>query len=104
MSQSGTVKLSHDDVSKVAKLANLTLSKAAINKFTTQLISVLEYVAQIQELDTTKVKETHQVTDTKNVFREDKIDHQRLLTQAQALSGARRTHQGYFVVPRIIED
>jgi len=38
----------------------------------------------------------------KNVTREDKIDETRMLSQKEALSQAKKTHKGFFVVPAVI--
>ena len=45
-------RITKDDVSKVAKLARLELPDEAINTYTTQLESILEYVGQLEAIDT----------------------------------------------------
>lgn len=85
-------------VKHVARLANLNLTTKQVSDFKSQLSSVLNYVSQIQKLDTNKTPETHQVTGLKNIFRQDKIDKSRLLTQKEALANAKNTHNGYFMV------
>ena len=62
----------------------------------------LKVIDQLNELDTSQVKPTSQVTGLTNVWREDKVDKSRMLTQKQALSNAKKTHKGYFVVPAVI--
>ena len=91
-------------VQKVAKLAKLTITPKQQEKFAQQLSSVIGYVSKIQELDTARVPETSQVTGSKNVFREDVVENGRMLTQEEALSNAKNTHNGYFVVPAIFEE
>jgi len=91
-------------VQKVAKLAKLTITAAQEEKFSTQLTSVIGYVSKIQSLDTVNVPETSQVTGSKNVFREDVVENSRMLTQEEALSNAKNTHDGFFVVPAIFEE
>lgn len=61
------------DVKKVARLANLPLTDEEEKKYGQQLDKVLDYVKQLQQIDTSGVVETSQVTGTKNVTREDKI-------------------------------
>lgn len=90
--------------SKVAKLAHLSLTAAQEEKFTKQLDSVLAYISKIQELKTDDVEETNQVTGLTNVFRQDEVDTSRILTQKEALSNAKKTHKGYFMVPAIFEE
>ncbi len=62
------------DVKKVAKLANLPLTGEEEKKYGQQLDQVLDYVQQLQRVDTSGVSETSQVTGTKNISREDKIE------------------------------
>lgn len=98
-----TMKISSPDVQKVAALANLKLTEKQIQKFAQQLSSVIGYVSKVQKLDTSSVPETSQVTGSENVFREDEVDAGRMLTQEEALSNAKRTHNGFFVVNALFE-
>lgn len=104
MKTSKKSQLTIEDVSHVAKLAKLNLSEKLIDKFFTQLSSVLEFMSKIQKLNTENVKETSQVTGLENVFRKDEIDNIRMFTQEQALSNAKRKHNGFFVVKAIFEE
>lgn len=94
-------KLTIDEVKHVAKLANLPLSDEEIILFIIQLSAILAFVSKLQKIDTKNVKETSQVTGLENVFREDEIDNERLLTQEEALANAKETHNGFFKVPKI---
>jgi len=96
-------KLSSEDTKHVAKLAQLNLSEEEIKKFTIQLSNVLDYITQLNKIDTKDIQPTSQTTDLKNVYKEDKIDATRILTQEEALSGKDDTINGFFVVPRIIK-
>lgn len=92
------------ETKKISLLANLPLSEKQTATFSAQLSSVLDYISKIQSLDTAGVEETAQVTGLTNVFREDVVDESRMLTQEQALSNAKRTHNGYFVVNAVFEE
>ena len=92
-----------DEVKKIAKLAKLTLTDEEINNFPNQLTTILSFVSQIQSLDTSNIKETIQVTGLTNITREDKIETNRILTQQEALSNAKQTHKGFFVVDYVFE-
>jgi len=96
--------LSIDEVKHIAKLAKLNLSDSQIAQLTPQLTSVLDYVSKIQSLDTKGVIETSQVTGLENVYREDVVDNERMLSQEEALSNAKRSYNGYFVVNAIFEE
>ena len=95
--------ITKDEVVKIAKLANLTLTNKELDKFTEQFSKTIEAVDQLSEIDTDKVEITSQVTKLVNVWREDEIDKDRIFNQEEALSQAKEKHDGYFVVGRLIE-
>lgn len=66
-------KLSIKDVEHIAKLSRLELSGSEKEKFADQLSQILEYVSQLNEVDTKNVEPTAQVTGLVNVTEEDKI-------------------------------
>ncbi len=90
------------DVTHVAKLANLPLKEEEIKKFESQLSQVLDYIKKLEEVDTSDVKPTSQVTGLENVLREDKARPS--LPQDIALSQASATHNGFFQVKGIFEE
>jgi aspartyl-tRNA(Asn)/glutamyl-tRNA(Gln) amidotransferase subunit C len=92
------------EVRHIAKLANLPIKTGDESKLLHQFEETLTTVNKISELDTTGVIPTSQVTGLTNVMREDKIDMSRVLSQTAALSGAKKVHNGYFVVPSIINE
>ena len=65
------MSLSVDEVAKVALLARLRLSPDELPMFTGQLNSIVDFVAQLQELDTTNVEPLAHGVEVRNVFRQD---------------------------------
>ena len=65
--------LTKDQVRHIAKLARLKLSDEEVEKFTTELTSILLYVEMLQSVDTKGVEPTEQVTGLQNSLREDSI-------------------------------
>jgi aspartyl-tRNA(Asn)/glutamyl-tRNA(Gln) amidotransferase subunit C len=61
------------NVKHVAKLANLAISPEEEKKFEEQLSQILEYVSQLQSVDTTGVVPTSQVIGLLNKTRPDEI-------------------------------
>lgn len=55
------MKISRDDVRKVAELAHLELSETEMETILPQLDSILTYVDKLNELDTTRVEAMAQV-------------------------------------------
>jgi len=64
-------KISKETVKHIAKLSRLKLSEKEVEKFSGQLSSVFEYMDILEEVDTSGVVETHQVTGLKNVSEKD---------------------------------
>ncbi len=90
------------DVRNVAKLANLKITDEEVKKFEIQLSEVLQYVDQLQKIDTTGVTETSQVTGLENVLREDVAKQS--LTQEEALVNAKSQHNGLFKVKGVLDN
>ncbi len=65
--------LTHDQVRHIAKLARLRLTDAEAEKYAKELSSILSYVDMLQEVDTSSVEPTAQVTGQVNSMREDDI-------------------------------
>ncbi len=91
------------DIKHLAKLAKLPLNDAEEKKYSQSLDSIIELVSKLKSISTENVLPTSQVTGQVNVFRDDEIDTSRVLTQEEALSNAKKTKNGYFVVPKILE-
>ncbi len=65
--------LTKAQVEHIAKLARLTLSPAEAEKMTKELSSILQYVEQLNEVNTDSVTPTAQVTGLTNTLREDDV-------------------------------
>lgn len=90
-------KLSKEEVRKIADLANIELSEEELEKYSTQISSILEYVEKLSEIDTEKIEvKAHNVT-TQNVFRKDEVTGS--LSQEDAVSNRKKSSKGgYFVI------
>lgn len=89
------------DVTHVARLANLPLTQEEKDKFSKQLEETVTYVEGLDEVDTTGVEPTSQVTGLENIAREDEIMPS--LSQEDALKNAKSTHNGFFKVKGILQ-
>ena len=65
--------LTQDQVQHIAKLAKINLDAPAAEKMASELSSILDYFAVLQEVDTEGVEETSQVTGLESVTRSDEI-------------------------------
>jgi aspartyl-tRNA(Asn)/glutamyl-tRNA(Gln) amidotransferase subunit C len=66
-------KLTRDDVLKLAQLARLNLTDEEIEEFTREFADILEYVEQLQAVDTEGLTPTNQVSGNVNVMRDDEV-------------------------------
>lgn len=89
------MRLGIDQVKKVSKLANLTLTPEEEEKFSNQLSHILGYIEELNSVDTNSVEPTFNVIDRSNVLREDSSELG--LSQEEALSNASFAKDGFFV-------
>lgn len=95
------MKLTKDQVKHVAKLANLPLSPEEEEKYSDQLSKILDYVEQLNQVDTSDVEPTFNVSGQENVMREDKIGA--CLPQVDVLSNAPKKQNGFFVTKGVFD-
>jgi aspartyl-tRNA(Asn)/glutamyl-tRNA(Gln) amidotransferase subunit C len=95
------MSLSIAEVAKVALLARLRLGPSELETFTGQLNAIVEYVAQLQELDTDGVEPLAHGIEVRNVFRDDVRGPS--LARAQAISNAPKRNEVGFLVPAVLE-
>ena len=96
------MEINKEQVEHVAKLARLEVSEDEKAMFARQLSAILTYMDQLKEMDTEGVEPTATVLPTENVFREDAVKPS--LTQERALANAPDQADGFFRVPKILED
>ena len=95
------MSLTPDDVAKVALLARLRVSPEELQMFTGQLNSIVDHVAQLQELDTSQVEPLAHGIEVRNVFRDDVRGE--ALPREAALQNAPRRNQESFLVPAVLD-
>jgi aspartyl-tRNA(Asn)/glutamyl-tRNA(Gln) amidotransferase subunit C len=99
------VKISREDVLRVAELAYLELSDQEIETYRTQLDSILEYIGKLNELDTTNVEPMAQVLSSDQAadatLREDTVVP--CAVAGDVLKQAPDPEPPYFRVPKVIE-
>lgn len=86
----------------MARLARLELSDEELARYTGQLASVLEYAAEIAELEVDELEAMSHPLPLHNVLRAD--DPGPTLDRAEVLSAAPRVEDGRFWVPRILSE
>ena len=92
--------LSRKEVEHVALLARLELTEEEKEAYTHQLNAILDFMRQLDELDTSGVEPMAHVLPLVNVMREDEVRPG--LSREEALAGAPDADQGQFRVPKIV--
>jgi aspartyl-tRNA(Asn)/glutamyl-tRNA(Gln) amidotransferase subunit C len=96
------MEITKEQVEHVARLARLEVSEDEKAMFARQLSGILTYMDQLKELDTKGIEPTATVLPTDNVFRDDNVRPS--LPQEKALANAPDQADGFFRVPKILED
>ena len=95
-------KITKEEVKKVAHLARLELNENEINTHAEQLEKILEYIKQLEKIDTKDVPCTTRAIEVINVFREDEKKDCDFTEELLELSPSRE--DDYFKVPKIINE
>ncbi len=95
-------RITREEVSKVAKLAKLKLDEKEIDNHANQIEKILDYINQLEKIDTTNVPCTTRAIEVINNFRSDekKIYENR----DEILNQAPSRENNFFKVPKIIKD
>ncbi len=98
------MKITEQEVRRVAELANLALTEDEIARMARDLSGILEHVDKLNELDTSNVEPMSQVlfdAEETATLREDR--ERAPLGNHDALANAPLAGSGYFKVPLVIE-
>jgi aspartyl-tRNA(Asn)/glutamyl-tRNA(Gln) amidotransferase subunit C len=98
------VKLTEQEVRRVAELANLALSDEEISRMAHDMDGILTHMDKLNELDTGGVEPMAQVlfdAEATATLREDR--ERPTLPNVEALANAPAAGGGYFKVPKVIE-
>ena len=94
------IKITKDEVKKVAHLARLELNEDEINKHAEQLEKILEYIKQLEKIDTNDVPCTTRAIEVINVFRKDEKKNYDSTEELLDLGPSKE--EKYFKVPKIL--
>lgn len=96
------MKITKKEVLETAELARLEIKDEELDKFINQLGNILEYIKDLDRIDTSDVEPTSHVLDLSTPLREDEV--KQLIDTEDALRNAPESEDGFFVVPKVIED
>jgi aspartyl-tRNA(Asn)/glutamyl-tRNA(Gln) amidotransferase subunit C len=96
------MKLSRDEVQRIALLARLGLREDEIEKFRVQLSDILENFEILKQVDTANLSPTAQSINLQNIFRADeaKVSY----PVEEILVNAPQQNSNYFKVKAVLEE
>ena len=101
-----TAKVTKEEVERVAELAHLKLTPDETGSMVHDLNAILDYVAQLEQLDTTSISPLSQVSELDSsaepgTLRQDEVRPS--LNRAEVMSQAPESDGAFFKVPKVIE-
>jgi aspartyl-tRNA(Asn)/glutamyl-tRNA(Gln) amidotransferase subunit C len=95
------MKIDKESIKKIAHLARLEFDEKSAEKMSKDMSQILDWVEQLNEVDTTGVAPLTTMSSEINVMREDKVGEH--LTHDAALKNAPKSDSDYFRVPKVLE-
>ncbi len=96
------MKVTEKDIKTVASLSRLRIGENESVEVREQLDKFLTYVENLQSIDTENIEPTTYALPMQNVFRADEVKPS--LDRDLAISNAPLAEDGYFKVPRVLEE
>ena len=95
-------RISSDEVKKVAQLARLELNESEIHQHAEQIEKILEYINQLEKINTENVLCTTRAIEVVNVLRKDeKKDYE---NSEELLNLAPSRENTFYKVPKIMDE
>ena len=95
-------RISSDEVKKVANLARLELNESEIQHHSEQLEKILDYIKQLEKINTENIACTTRAIEVVNVLRKDEKKHYE--NSEELLDLAPSSENKFFKVPKIINE
>lgn len=94
------MKISPEEVAKIARLARLDLPQEKLELFAGQVGDILDYMEKLGELDTDDVEPLYSPVNHTTVLRKDEAKKE--FKREEVLSNAPEQDGQFFIVPRIV--
>lgn len=94
-------KITKDQILRLAGLSRLKLTEAEVESLRTELSEILDYVEQLNSVDTADLKPTYQVTGLTNITRPDEVKDYGYKTK-ELLKNAPALQDNQFKVKRVL--
>ena len=95
------MEVDEDTVRRIARLARIKVTDAEAKALETELSGILDWVKQLDEVDTTGVEPMTAVVSTSLKRRQDRVTDGGIADDILANAPVREDH--FFVVPKVVE-
>ena len=90
-----------NQVKKVAKLSRISLDDSNLESLSKDLISILNFVEQLNELDTNEIKPLTSIIDKSLDTRDDSVSDGQI--KDQILKNSPEKNEDFFIVPKLVD-
>lgn len=94
------MSVNNKQVEQIAKLARLKFDENEIENLTKDMNKILDYMDQLNELDTDNIEPLSHPLDLSNVMREDKLKES--ISREEVFKNAPSHNEEFFKVPKVI--
>ena len=95
------MQIDKDTVAKIAHLARLEVNEQETEAVVADMTKILDFMAKLNEVDTSNVEPLIYMTNEVNTLREDVVKHE--ITHEEALFNAPEQDGKHFLVAKVIE-
>ena len=95
------MSIDKNQVKKVAKLSRVSLDDNKLESLSKDLASILNFVEQLNELDTKKTEPLTSIVDKTLESRADKINDGKI--KKEILKNSPDKNEDFFIVPKVVE-
>ena len=95
------MSINKNQVKKVAKLSRISLEDSKLESLSTDLASILNFVEQLNKLDTKKTEHLSSIVNKTLEPRIDKINDGKI--KNEILKNSPDKNEDFFIVPKVVE-
>ena len=95
------MEVNQETIQHLAELSNFALDETQSERLLGDIKGILDYISQLDELDTTGIEPTYQVFEMENIWRADEILPQEA-DREQLLALAKETENYQIKVPKVL--
>jgi len=88
-------------VKKVAKLSRISLDDSKVESLSKDLVSILNFVEQLNKLDTNEIKPLTSIIDKSLDTRDDTVSDGQI--KDQILKNSPEKNEDFFIVPKVVD-